>query len=687
MFIDKFLFILMDVYHIVNNSFIKKNPIPRYTHSWGVFSHNKLENDLKIYEILESLSEYKDCVPERFRAGLEGLSVFYRQIRHFEETIQRFKGLPDENYVAEFFRAIPREPLALALDFLQDPRKYDDPELSFVKMCHEMQRMGISVPLGVGQSIDVNGNGTGTMRKYQLILTDGGLSLPHKSHYDDPKIVGHSGSGSPEDCGADSTTDKQFPLLNKIVQKYLSHYFAQHLCGAKTIISLEKKIAGIALSPAEKNDPSVTNNTFSLAELQEKYPTVPWKEISEIMLCRSRENIAVESPEYVVKLFDIIRNSDARDVACYYLWRVVYNFAPYFQDRDFEHLYSRHLLGLKEKIPPKLAHVGACCAYYGGLLCFLYQKAFCGPLADQCRDAVGDLVNGIRESLRARVLKNIDWMCTETRALFLEKLDAMGVKIGGQNWMSLRNQDLDGRVPPVKLGTDGGAGYLDSVLALDKHSYAHMVHLHTKEVDRTDWFMYSFDVNAYYSAELNEIVFPWGILVRPFFSLKYPLVKNLARLGSIIGHEIIHGFDNHGSRYDKDGNFRKWWLPQDELRFTKKIQKVVEYYDKLTLNGTPLDGVLTCPENVADITGLRLSFDFLMRTSPTLYDIQTFFVYYARTQCSYHSPEYFDIKIKMDSHSPAEIRVNVPLMLFGEFYKAFGHRKSDFVEDVDIEVY
>ena len=671
----------MDVYHLVNNSFIKNNPIPRYAHSWGVFSHNKLKNDLKIYYILESLPKYKDNLPERFRAGLQGLSVFYRQIRHFEETIQRLKGLPDEDYVAEFFRAIPREPLALALDFLQDPRKYDDPELSFVRMCYELQRMGISVPLGVGQSIDVNG----TLRKYQLTLTDGGLSLPHKSHYDDPKIVGHC--SGPNDCGTYTTTDKQYPLLNKIVQKYLSHYFAQHLSTATALISLEKKIAEIALSPAEKNDPSVTNNTFSLAELQERYPTVPWKEISETMLCRSRESIVVESPGYVVKLFEIIRNSDARDMACYYLWRVVYNFAPHFQDRDFEHLYSRHLQGLKEKSPQKLANVGACTAYYGGLLCFLYQKTYCGSLADQRRDAVGDLVNGIRESLRARVLNNIDWMCTETRALFLEKLDAMGVKIGGQNWMSLRKQDFDGRVPPVKLGIDGGAGYLDSVLALDKYNYAHMVRQHTKEVDRTDWFMYSFDVNAYYSAELNEIVFPWGILVRPFFSLKYPLVKNLARLGSIIGHEIIHGFDNHGSRYDKDGNFRKWWLPQDELRFNKKIQKVVEYYDKITVNGTPLNGVLTCPENVADITGLRLSFDFLVRTSPTLFDIQTFFVYYARTLCSYHSPEYFDTLIKRDPHSPAEIRVNVPLMLFGEFYKAFGHRKSDFVEDVDIEVY
>jgi predicted metalloendopeptidase len=214
--------------------------------------------------------------------------------------------------------------------------------------------------------------------------------------------------------------------------------------------------------------------------------------------------------------------------------------------------------------------------------------------------------------------------------------------------------------------------FFGNILRLDRWSFDTAMTQHRKETDFKEWYLNCFEVNAYYSPELNEIVFPWGILCPPFFSASYSDVKNMARLGSIVGHEIIHGFDNHGSFFDHTGNLNQWWEQTDRERFQEKTEALQKLYSNIVYRGIPVDGELTCPENIADLSGLCISFEALVKyISTSKLDKQKFFVYYAHTLCSYHSFQYHKLSSMLDTHSPASVRVNTCLGLFDEFFKAY----------------
>jgi putative endopeptidase len=285
-----------------------------------------------------------------------------------------------------------------------------------------------------------------------------------------------------------------------------------------------------------------------------------------------------------------------------------------------------------------------------------------------------DLVNNLQSVYKERIEK-LDWMSAETKKQALEKLAAFTKKIGyPDKWKKYDDVTID-------RGT-----YYANQRSVARHDFKEMTSKMGKPVDKTEWGMTPPTVNAYYNPAFNEIVFPAGILQFPFFDKDADDAMNYGAIGAVIGHEMTHGFDDQGAQYDKAGNLKNWWAPQDEAKFKSKVQIVIDQYNKYTvLDGLHINGALTTGENLADIGGLTIAYQAFKNTeqgkSNTMTDgltpDQRFFLSYAQVWRTKYRDEIMRLVVNTDPHSPPAARVNGPLSNMPEFYKAFDIKPGD----------
>jgi putative endopeptidase len=299
------------------------------------------------------------------------------------------------------------------------------------------------------------------------------------------------------------------------------------------------------------------------------------------------------------------------------------------------------------------------------------QKSF-SPMA---KARALEMVNNLIAAFRDRV-NTIDWMDDATKQAALVKLSAFAVKIGyPDKWRdysaltvnrdsyvmnSLRANEFEGRREFAKLGTP---------------------------IDRNEWLMSPSTVNAYYNPAKNEIVFPAAILQPPFFNADADDAVNYGGIGAVIGHELTHGFDDQGSKYDAEGNMKDWWTPEVKKRFEERADVVKKQFDAyVAIDSLHIDGKLTLGENIADLGGLSISFAALQKAfaakgKPGLIDgftpEQRFFLSWAQVWRKNARPEALRLQVKTDPHSPGNFRVLGPLSNLKEFEDAFGCSAGD----------
>jgi predicted metalloendopeptidase len=263
----------------------------------------------------------------------------------------------------------------------------------------------------------------------------------------------------------------------------------------------------------------------------------------------------------------------------------------------------------------------------------------------------------------------------ETREAALDKLDRMAVKIGyPDTWRDLSAAEIDRRAFAENWRNANAFEFRRSLAKLGK------------AIDRGDWWMAPHVVNAYYGSSLNEIVFPAGILQPPYFDAAADDAVNFGGIGMVIGHEITHGFDDRGRRFDAEGNLRDWWTPADRTRYRERAQAVVDQYSAFTgVGGLKVNATLTLGENIADLGGLRIAYLGLQRAlernpTGTIDDFtpqQRFFLAFAQGWRSSTRPEQERLRLLTDSHSPPRFRVQGPLANVPEFAQAFSCDASD----------
>jgi putative endopeptidase len=284
------------------------------------------------------------------------------------------------------------------------------------------------------------------------------------------------------------------------------------------------------------------------------------------------------------------------------------------------------------------------------------------------------LVDDLFKAYRARI-QTLDWMGPETKRKALKKLTLMGRKIGHPR----RFRTYAGLV--VKSDD-----YFGNMVRASEYGHRRALRKLKKPVDRAEWFMAPQVVNAYCNFNMNEIVFHAAILQPPFFDLMADDAFNYGAIGSVIGHEITHGFDDQGSKFDGAGNMKSWWSKNDRARFEREATRLAKQYDTYKVaDGVSVNGKLTLGENIADLGGLSIAFDAYRRHmahtgAKTLHGFtpeERFFLGAARAECTLSRPEFQKFQVLNDPHSPAEFRVNGPLTNLDSFHETYGLSPKD----------
>jgi len=443
---------------------------------------------------------------------------------------------------------------------------------------------------------------------------------------------------------------------------------------AQSIMNLETRMAEASLTRLENRDPFRTYNKMTLAELQELAPEVDWAEYFATLGLPEPGDINVRQTEFIKEAAKMLVEENLDAWKNYLKWNIINGAASYlssdFERADFE-FYGTALSGQKEQRPRWKRVLGSTSGSMGEAIGKLYVEKFFPP---QAKERMIKLVSNLRVSLGNRI-DHLDWMSDSTKLLAHAKLDAINVKVGyPDKWL---NYD-DLKIVEGK--------YFENINNARIFAFNDGLSKIGKPYDKAEWGMTPQTVNAYYSPNANEIVFPAAILQPPFFFMDQDDAVNYGAIGVVIGHEMTHGFDDQGRNYDKDGNLNNWWKDSDAIAFDNKAQQIIDLFNNYPeLDSLHVDGELTIGENIADFGGLNISWDAFQKTEQAktsdkidgFTPQQRFFLSYAGVWRQNILDKELARRLKEDVHSPGDARINVPLYNMDVFYDAFGISSED----------
>ncbi|WP_343061522.1 M13 family metallopeptidase [Nocardioides luti] len=491
--------------------------------------------------------------------------------------------------------------------------------------------------------------------RYLVHLTQGGLGLPDESYYREDKFAGQR--------------DAYVAYLTKLLALG-RHEDAP--AAAATVLEIDTKLAAGHWERAETRDVQKTYNLMSADELKELCPAFDW-DAYVTNLGGNAETIAqscVRQPSFFAHLSTVIEEVPIEEWKSWMLVHVLRSAAPYltddFVDTNFD-FYGRTLNGTPELRARWKRGVAFVEGAVGEAVGKEYVARHFPPSSKaQMDELVANLLAAYRSSI-----SQLDWMTDETKQRAYEKLDTFLPKIGypekfrDYSALHVSADDL--------LGNVAAASAFETDRELAKIG---------SPVDRDEWFMLPQTVNAYYNPGTNEICFPAGILQKPFFSPDAEPAENYGGIGSVIGHEVGHGFDDQGAQYDGQGNLNDWWTADDKAAFEVKSKALIEQYDAFeprALPGEHVNGALTVGENIGDLGGLTIghtAYVISQGGSASVEDRQKLFMNWAYCWRTKRRAEQEQQYLTIDPHSPPEFRANIVRNL-DEFHEVFETASGD----------
>jgi putative endopeptidase len=466
--------------------------------------------------------------------------------------------------------------------------------------------------------------------------------------------------------------------LVELRAKYLAHItqvFAlagaapeQAAAGAKGALAIETALAAASLDRVKRRDPAATHHPMGVNELQRITPNFSWRKYATASEAPRFQVINVSVPEYVKALDEVVAAAPFTDVKAYLRWQLLHESADLlpkaFADADFD-FFSRTLAGQPEQAPRWRRCVIQTDQQLGEALGKAFVEETFGPQAKaDMLQMVQDIKGAMRQDIDAA-----PWMSGETKKAAMVKLDAVVDRIGyPETWRDYSS---------IRVTRDEALGNRQRGLEFSRRRNLQKI---GQPVDRGEWSMTPPTVNAYYSADRNNINFPAGILQPPFYRAGRDAAVNYGGAGGVIGHELTHGFDDQGRKFDAQGNLRDWWTASDGAAYEQRVACVADQYTGYTVAGdTKINGRLTLGENTADNGGLRLALmaylagpgarsrDKLDGFTPE----QRVFLGWAQVWCENARPEAERLKAATNPHSSNKYRVNGPISNMPEFQKAF----------------
>ena len=424
---------------------------------------------------------------------------------------------------------------------------------------------------------------------------------------------------------------------------------------AKDVLAFETRLAKASLSPIELRDPKNEYNLVKATDADKASPNFPWGEFLKAQGL-SVDSFSLSQPKFFAEVNTMMKDVPVAQWQAYLRAHAIDGMAPYLSDKfateqfDF---FGKTLRGQKEQKPRWKRVLGATENGVGEALGQLYVKQY---FPAESKKAMEQLVGNLRESLKAR-LEKLDWMSDATKVKAMEKWTSFMPKIGyPDKWRS-----WDG----LSTSRDG---YVQNVLAATKFNYAWLMGKVGKPVDRTEWGMTPQTVNAYYNPQQNEIVFPAAILQPPFFDPKADPALNYGGIGAVIGHEMLHGYDDQGAQFDAKGNFANWWQDADKKGFEARTAKLVKQFDDyVSVDNIHVKGKLTLGENIADLGGTTVAYDALQKALADAgksgndkidgyTEDQRFWLNWATVWRRNFNPEELKVRLNTDPHAPANFR-------------------------------
>lgn len=622
----------VDFFEYSNGTWMKNTPIPADKSRYGAFDILGEKANEAVHTLLEEAAKNENA-PEG--SNLKKIKDFYATAM----DVEKINNVGIKPLLPEFERIAN-------INNATDLRN---------ELIH-LHTMGISALFGAGVEQDMKN--TTVNRMY---LSEDGLSLSDRDYY-----------------VAENETSEN---IRKEFVKHVAKMF--ELTGddaklaaknAKTIMRFETRMAQKFNTRLENRNYPAMYNPKSVETLAKEYPNFDWATYFKALGADIKEYVITTHPRYMEELNMMLKDEKMADIKLYLKWKVLDDAAgaisSEFENQNFA-FYGTVLTGATEQKPRWRRMSDATGSVLGEAVGQLYVEKYFPP---QAKERMDKLVTNLKVALRGRIEK-LEWMSDDTRKEALAKLDAFGVKIGyPSKWEDYSK---------LEVGTDS---YIENLWRAARFGTAKNIAKLGQPVDTEKWGMTPQTVNAYYHPLLNEVVFPAAILQPPFFYMDGDDAVNYGAIGVVIGHEMTHGFDDSGRRFDKDGNMRDWWTPEDTEKFNARAEKLVDQFNGFqAFEDLTVDGKLTLGENIADYGGLTVALEAyktaLNGEKPAdiegFDNMQRFFLAYAKVWRGNVRDKYLRKLIKEDVHSPGKYRVNGGLFNIPEFYEAFDIKESD----------
>jgi predicted metalloendopeptidase len=493
-------------------------------------------------------------------------------------------------------------------------------------------------------------------------FVQGGLGLPDRDYYvsDDPQKQGLL---------------QAYEAHVARMLGFLGETEEEAAANARKIVAFETELAQVSRPRQEMRDPEKLYNKIDASGLKKLTPEIPWDAFMEGMGYPDIQHLNVAVPEFFEALQGFLKETPSETLQAYLRWNLINATTGLLTEEivqaNFE-FYGQMLQGQQEIRPRWKRCVAATDAALGEILArFFVERQFAGDSKKKALEMVHGIEKAFDENLPA-----LAWMDDDTRGRAVEKSKAVTNKIGyPDKWRDYSS---------VETSADDYFGSAMSATRFEFHRNAKKV---GKPVDRKEWFMTPPTVNAYYNPTANEMVFPAGILQPPFFHRDHPAAMNFGGIGMVVGHELTHGFDDQGRKFDGKGQMTQWWEDEAIEKFEERATCVADLYETYEIQpGVHLNGRLTLGENIADIGGIKESYNAFQnwkeenwseeqdteeRLLDELTQEQLFFVGFAQTWCTLATEEVERMLVTVDPHSPPEFRVNGPVANLREFADAF----------------
>ena len=620
-----------DLNGFVNSSWLKANPVPNDQTTWGSFEILR-ERSLEVQHALVQQAAASQAKPgsveakigDIWKTGSDEAKIEAAGIAPLQPQLDKIAALNDTAAITQYLR--------------------------------DSQAQGQGVLFSLSANADYKDSAN-----VIAYVGQGGLGLPEKGYYFDESQA-------------------------KIREAYVA-YIAQALTlsgvdaaqaqtQAQAVMDFETRLAKASLSRIELRDPAKRYNPVSAAEADKLTPNFRWTALFDTLKVPAAQKFSLAQPAFFGEVDKMLTEVPASTWQAYLRFHTVDDAAPYlssaFEKANFD-FYGTTLRGQKEMQPRWKRVLESVNTSIGEGLGQLYVDAV---FPAESKEQMQHLVENLSVALKAR-LEKLEWMGEDTRKKALEKWASFTPKIGyPDKW-----RDWSG----FETNADS---YLGNMQAARAFNYRYMLNKIGKPVDKTEWGMTPQTVNAYYNATKNEIVFPAAILQAPFFDAKADPALNYGGIGAVIGHEMMHGYDDSGSQFAANGNFDNWWTDSDRKAFTGRTDQLVAQFDGYeSLPGVNVKGKLTLGENIGDLGGLTVAYDALqmaLKENPKANvavdgytQDQRFFMNWATVWRRNFTDGELRVRLNTDPHAPANFRANGAPSNMPAFAQAFECKPGD----------